>query len=417
MAALNKREIVNHCEALKRFIIDKIRATGPITVAEYMKISASAPTIFGMEGDFITAPELTQIFGELLGVWCYYELANTGHRGPWQLVECGPGTGQLMLDILSVMDNFKEKNLTVHLVERSDALMLEQEKLLCSNPSPIMKSVKNESGNAVMKNMSKSGFPIYWYKIIEDVPEQFSVFINNEFLDALPIHQFIRDSNGTWREVYIGINKVNELCFVKSNGENLHTRGLIPEDIRYDNHRTHWECSPEAGTLINQVTERIVYNGGFGIFIDYGHDGTRNELSFRAYKKHKQVNPLVQPGSTDLTADVNFGYIKSLVENRAAVYGPTTQRFRLSLAVHKLKHYSEFLVQLGAEMRLRMLLKSCNEQVKQDALIKSYNYLMGDMGERFLALAIFPKTLSAILEKRGGPAGFAIRCSHQKKDD
>ncbi|KAL6727399.1 hypothetical protein Aduo_009279 [Ancylostoma duodenale] len=106
-------------DALKRFIIDKIRATGPITVAEYMKTAVSAPSVgyygrysdsqkvFGKEGDFITAPELTQLFGELLGVWCYHELANTGHRGPWQLVECGPGTGQLMNDLLSAMEKFQ----------------------------------------------------------------------------------------------------------------------------------------------------------------------------------------------------------------------------------------------------------------------------------------------------------------------
>ncbi|KAE9421124.1 hypothetical protein Angca_005733, partial [Angiostrongylus cantonensis] len=393
---------------LKRFIIDKIRATGPITVAEYMKTVVSAPRIgyyggfsesrkiFGKEGDFVTAPELTQLFGELVGVWCYYELANTGHHGPWQLVECGPGTGQLMSDILRVMVNFQEKNVSVHLVECSDALIEQQERLLCGRCGflPSSESQKSDdSASYVKKSVSKSGVPIYWYKTIDDIPDQFSVFVSNEFLDSLPVHQFSRDSNGTWNEVYVNIDKANELCFMRSRGENLHTRGLIPVNIRYDDQRIHWECSPEAGTFINQTTNRIICNGGFGIIIDYGHDGSRNDLSFRGYKKHEQVHPLSQPGAIDLTADVNFGYLKSLVADRAAVYGPNTQR--------------EFLGQMGIELRLRKLLKSCNEREKQESLIKSYNFLMGDMGERFLTISIFPKTLSGILEQRGGPAGFA----------
>lgn len=393
----------NPSDVLKRFIVDKIRATGPITVAEYMKTAVSAPLVgyyggfsdtqkvFGQEGDFITAPELTQLFGELLGVWCYYELANTGHKGPWQLVEFGPGTGQLMHDMLSALEKFQEKSLSVHLVETSDALIKEQERLLCGRSSSP--SGSSDSDGAVKRNKTRSGVPVSWYKTIEDVPEQFSVFVANEFLDALPVHQFSRGANGMWNEIYVNIDKANELCFMRSKGENIHTRGLIPEDIRGDKERSHWECSPEAGTFVNQITERIVHNGGFGIVIDYGHNGSRKELSLRAYKKHNLVHPLSEPGAIDLTADVDFGYLRSLIIDRTVVYGPNSQR--------------EFLAQLGAELRLRRMLKSCTEKEKQESLIKSYNFLMGEMGERFLAMSIFPKTLSEILEKRGGPAGFA----------
>ncbi|KHJ89523.1 hypothetical protein OESDEN_10650 [Oesophagostomum dentatum] len=316
-----------------------------------------------------------------------------------------------MSDLLSAMEMFQEKSLSVHLVETSEALMLKQEELLCEKPSTSDDTSSGSDGTFaffydfkqfsclgkepfVMKNTTKTGFPIYWYKTIEDVPEAFSVFVANEFLDALPVHQFSRDEKGRWHEVYINIAKENELCFMKSKGENLHTRGLMPEEIRDDENRKNWECSPEAGTFINQITERIVYNGGFGLIIDYGHDGSRKDLSLRAYEKHQLVDPLSRPGIIDLTADVDFGYLKSLVVDRAAVFGPTTQR--------------EFLAQLGAELRLRRLLKSCSDREKQEILIKSYNFLMGEMGERFLAMSIFPKTLSGILEKRGGPAGFAL---------
>ncbi|PIO68464.1 hypothetical protein TELCIR_09743 [Teladorsagia circumcincta] len=300
-----------------------------------------------------------------------------------------------------------EKNLSVHLVEKSDALIRQQEETLCGSPSSSTSTSSGAVtfvGNAIKENKSKLGVPIFWYKTLDDVPEQFSVFVANEFLDALPVHQFCRESDGLWHEVYINIDKTGELCFMRSKGENLHTRcsGLIPEDIRVDKERLHWECSPEAGTYVNQITERIIHDGGFGLIIDYGHDGSRKDLSFRAYQKHEQVNPLSQPGAVDLTADVNFGYLKSLIVDRAIVYGPNTQR--------------DFLAQLGAQVRLRKLLKSCGDREKQEALIKSYNFLMGDMGERFLAMSIFPKTLSGILEKRGGPAGFAQNRSTTSKN-
>ncbi|EYC25203.1 hypothetical protein Y032_0012g1763 [Ancylostoma ceylanicum] len=305
----------------------------------------------------------------------------------------GPGSGMRREHAPSERVE-QEKNMSVHLVETSDALIEQQEKLLCDSPSTSTSSSNYGKEAFVRKNTTKSGVPIFWYKTLADVPEAFSIFVANEFLDALPVHQFSRCADGMWHEVYVNIDKGNELCFMNSRGENLHTRGLLPEEVRSDKERKHWECSPEAGTFVNEITERIVYNGGFGIIIDYGHDGSRKDLSFRAYEKHQLVNPLSKPGAIDLTADVNFGYLKSLVVDRAAVFGPNTQR--------------EFLAQLGAEIRLRRLLKSCNDREKQEILIKSYNFLMGDMGERFLAMSIFPKTLTGILEKRGGPAGFAL---------
>ncbi|EYC25204.1 hypothetical protein Y032_0012g1763 [Ancylostoma ceylanicum] len=333
----------------------------------------------------------------------------------------GPGSGMRREHAPSERVE-QEKNMSVHLVETSDALIEQQEKLLCDSPSTSTSSSNYGKEAFVRKNTTKSGVPIFWYKTLADVPEAFSIFVANEFLDALPVHQFSRCADGMWHEVYVNIDKGNELCFMNSRGENLHTRGLLPEEVRSDKERKHWECSPEAGTFVNEITERIVYNGGFGIIIDYGHDGSRKDLSFRAYEKHQLVNPLSKPGAIDLTADVNFGYLKSLVVDRAAVFGPNTQRsggifetnevfgdrFFPPVQAYCFCEASEFLAQLGAEIRLRRLLKSCNDREKQEILIKSYNFLMGDMGERFLAMSIFPKTLTGILEKRGGPAGFAL---------
>lgn len=107
--------------------------------------------------------------------------------------------------------------------------------------------------------------------------------------------------------------------------------GLIPSHIREDASRCVWECSPESGTVLNQIADRITTFGGFSIFVDYGHDGSRNSPSFRAYKNHEQVNPLEAPGLTDLTADVDFGYLSTLVEKQTLVFGPTSQRWVISI--------------------------------------------------------------------------------------
>lgn len=391
-------EKTNH---LKKFLVDKIRVSGPITVAEYMKTCVSAPLVgyygqfskdqkvFGAKGDFITSPELTQLFGEMIGVWVFHELANTGHKGSWQLVELGPGRAQLMNDVLNALAKFNDKDVSVHLVETSDALIDEQEKSLC-----IYTSKNSIDTPFIRKNKTRTGVNIYWYKSIDDIPDGFTVFIGNEFLDALPIHQF-HQSGDSWNEVYVNLTKDGDLCFMKSKGENLHTKGLIPSAIRDDSSRVTWECSPESGTVVNQIVDRITTFGGFSLLVDYGHDGSRNTHSFRAYKNHKQVDTLENPGLADLTADVDFGYLSTLVKDRVVIYGPNEQR--------------EFLAQLGIEHRLRRLLQVCKDRKQQEQLIESYNMLMGDMGLKFKAWALFPKTLEFILEQRGGPAGFSAK--------
>ncbi|KAK0416685.1 hypothetical protein QR680_012631 [Steinernema hermaphroditum] len=398
---------------LSRFIKDKIKVSGPITVHEYMQMCIGSPSvgyysqfsrqgseIFGDKGDFITAPELCQMFGEMIGIWCFYELGYTGHRGAWQLVECGPGTGQLMNDVVGVLNMFQEDKVSIHLVETSDSLILEQERTLCAKPSEFIEGLPH-----VRYNKTRSGMEVYWYRSVDDVPgDKFSVFIANEFLDALPIHQFRRNDKGRWSEVYVNLDSKGELCFMLSKNENLHTKGLIPDSVRDEKSLIEWEISPFSGMFVNQVAERICSHGGFAVLVDYGHDNTRKNLSLRAYHKHGETNPLERCGEQDLTADVNFGHLKSLVEDRTVVYGPVDQR--------------EFLAQLGIGLRLRKLVEQLKTRDEQEALIKSYNMLMSEegMGTKFKAMAMYPQTLKNILEKRGGPVGFASSKRNLKEE-
>ncbi|KAF7634057.1 Protein arginine methyltransferase NDUFAF7 [Meloidogyne graminicola] len=372
-ATSSKKPIENE-NALEHFIIDKLRSTGPISVSEYMKLCVSSQygyyaqkaKIFGDgEGDFITSPELTQVFA-----WLLNELHMTGWDGPWNLVELGPGSGALMVDVLNVLNKLKSDNkCSVHLIEKSSQLIKQQKQI-------------------------------------------FTIFISNEFFDALPIHQFVRNEENpnTWHEVYVQLSNgkieideedgqilsKKQLCFGLSPGENIHTRAFIPKHIRNDLSRTKWEYSPMAITILNEIVKKFTINGGFALIIDYGHDGERRTHSLRAYSNHSIVDPLDCPGRVDLTADVDFGELKRSIKGKCLTFGPVEQR--------------QFLTQLGLIHRLDYLLRKSTTTEQREALLNSCNILVSDaeMGERFKVFSLFPNTLSEIIKKRGGiPAGFA----------
>uniref|UniRef100_A0AC35TTX9 Protein arginine methyltransferase NDUFAF7 n=1 Tax=Rhabditophanes sp. KR3021 TaxID=114890 RepID=A0AC35TTX9_9BILA len=342
--------------------------------------------IFGDEGDFVTAPEICQIFGESIAVWLFSELTYTGYKGPWQLVELGPGSGKLMFDVINSLRRFDSlKTLSVHLVEVSDTLAKEQEKKLCGSVSEAV-----SDKDYYRKNTTRDGIEIYWYKLIDNVPENFSVIIANEFLDALPVHQFKR-VDGKFREIYLNLNKENELVFMEGKGSSIHSEGLVPEYVKNRLDVGEYEISPEAGTFVTQIAQRITHKGGFALLIDYGHNGERKSFSLRGYKKHEEVkNLLERPGEFDITADVNFEYLKKLVETETLVFGPITQR--------------DFILKLGGAVRLKMLLRTISGDVeKQNQLFDAFEMLTGEgdnMGIKFKLLSIFPATLKGILEKR-----------------
>ncbi|CEF67080.1 NADH dehydrogenase [ubiquinone] complex I, assembly factor 7 [Strongyloides ratti] len=392
---LNKNVDTKNENLLEKFIKDKIKVSGPITVYEYMQTAASSASGYynkfnNDDGDFITAPELCQIFGETIAIWIYSELMYTGWKKDWQIVECGPGSGKLMSDVLQSLRRFDSlKNLSIHLLEVSNSLSEIQEKTLCGS---VTKVVNDKS--YYRHNKTFDGIDIYWYKLIDDIPENFSVFFCNEFLDALPIHQFIRNDAKKFKEIYINLNEQNKLVFMESKAGNIHTEGMIPNYIKERDSIKKYEISPDAGTFITQITQRIINYGGFGILIDYGHNGERQSFSLRGYKNHKEVEDLLKnPGEYDITADVNFEYLRKLVEKDALVFGPITQK--------------DFILRLGGAMRVKMLLRALgNDEKKQKQLFDAFNILVGQedekMGLKFKAMSIFPKTLKGILDKRGG---------------
>lgn len=348
--------------------------------------------MLGPDGDFITSPEISQIFGELLGVWCVSEWMAAGKPSPFHLVELGPGKGSLASDILRVFRQLKsvlgEAEVSVHLVEVSPKLSQVQAEYLTSD----QKLVCDDENELVYRSgTTHAGLPVYWYRRIEDVPKGFSVFLAHEFFDALPIHKFQRTEKG-WREVLVDIDpeSPNKLRFVLSPSPTLASATLV----QLDESRRHVEVCPEGGVIIQNLANRIAVDGGAALIGDYGHDGTKTD-TFRGFKGHQLHSVLDSPGMADLTADVDFSYLRKMAGNQVTCLGPITQQ--------------SFLKNMGIDARMQVLLKSCHDRDSRAQLIHSYDFLTNPdkMGHRFHFLSVLGQDRIALNKGHEKPvAGF-----------
>lgn len=386
--------------SLKSKLIELIRAKQPLSVYEYMKIVLTNPEsgfymnndVFGVKGHFTTNPEISQVFGEILGVWILQEWQRFKCPKPLNLVEFGPGRGTLMADITRVISNFKQtqNNLQIRMIEMS----------------PHLREVQKET----LKLNTNLSDRIQWYSHIESLDDDqngFTAYIAHEFLDALPIHKFVKDPvSKQWRELLIDYDQNNNLRFCISKNPSLASRLLIPQNFQGD----HIEVCSEAALLLEKVSKRLnKYGKGCMLVCDYGFEdepdatfmGRPDEVAslkpvrsnrdtFRAFKNHEPWYPLKDPGQADLTADVDFGYLKRHLKDKAVLFGPVDQK--------------SFLVKCGLHARLNVLLDNANHEEKKD-LISGANMMLNDMGERYKFLAFFPKDTESLFEA-DPPAGF-----------
>ncbi|XP_063384815.1 protein arginine methyltransferase NDUFAF7 homolog, mitochondrial isoform X2 [Cydia fagiglandana] len=350
---------------LMEIIKEKIRLKGPLSVAEYMHIVITNPTegyymkkeTIGESGDFITSPEISQLFGEIVAIWFYAETQKMGMGPgkPLQIVELGPGKGTLMSDVLRVLHRlgYKPNDLSLHLVEISDTMQTVQAHRLCASH----KGCEVDSPH-YCEGETTSGIKVYWYYDLKKIPCNFSWYIAHEFFDVLPIHKFEKTEEG-WRELLIDIDENEKLYYRISAKETNNVTNLIRPPL---------------------------------------DGGDRTELE--AFHKHKVVNPLENPGASDLTADVDFSQLRVAAsmtpgdENYALVVGPVTQK--------------EFLRRTQAEARLKVLIDHAKSDEQKETLKAAYEMLIDPekMGERFKFMAFYPSAMAAILEKYP-PIGFS----------
>ncbi|XP_057750034.1 uncharacterized protein LOC130968659 [Arachis stenosperma] len=398
-------DLVKHLKGIIKF------RGGPISVGEYMSEVLTNPKagyyinrdVFGAEGDFITSPEVSQMFGEMVGVWVMCLWEQMGQPERVNLIELGPGRGTLMADLLRGASKFKNftKSLNVHLVECSPALQkLQHQKLKCVDE-------ENEAQDTVKRTISSlAGTPVSWHTLLEEVPSGMpTIIIAHEFFDALPIHQFQRASRG-WCEKMVDVAEDSSFRFVLSPQPTPATLYLLKrckwattEEISKLN---QIEVCPKAMELTETIVNRISSDGGGALIIDYGLDGVISD-SLQAIRKHQFVDILDNPGSADLSAYVDFASIRHSAEEASgevSVHGPITQ--------------SQFLGNLGINFRVEALLQNCTEE-QAESLRTGYWRLVGDgeapfwegsddcvpigMGTRYKAMAIVNK-------KQGAPVPF-----------
>lgn len=354
----------------------RIADAGPLTVAEFMEDALAHPTLgyyatrdpLGVRGDFITAPEISQMFGELLGLWSALVWQAMGSPDPVRLVELGPGRGTLMADALAaarVVPGFVAAT-RVHFVEFSPALRARQKDTMAERAPKVA---------------------VEWHDWIGEVPEGPLVVLANEFFDALPIRQFRRGPDG-WRERLVETTADGRLAFVYSEPRPPvvppswdDALGDVPEDNVI-------EVSPAACAVASLVAERIARAGGAAVIVDYGPEQSAPGDTLQAVRAHGYDDPLGAPGEADLTAHVDFAALAHAgVRAGVRALGPVPQ--------------GAFLRRLGIDARAGVLMQNVQPDVARDVKLALHRLTSPEaMGMLFKVLAFLHPALPQ-------PPGFA----------
>lgn len=357
---------------LEERLIDLIKLKGPITIADYMTDALGHPhegyymqrESIGAEGDFTTAPEISQVFGELIGLWLVEAWQAMGSPENFNLIELGPGRGVLMADILRaarLRPGFA-RAAQVWLLESSGRLRIEQQKRLKATEAKPL-----------------------WADEYADIPPAPSLIIANEFFDCLPIRQFERISSG-WRERLVGIDEAGErLAF---------TLGATPPPPDFNlpsladsAEGDIFEISFDTKKFAADICETLKTHPGRALVFDYGHMERGFGDTLQAVRAHKYWPPLASPGRADITAHVDFELLAdTAIEAGAAAYGPITQ--------------GRFLDRLGLPLRVETLCKDL--PAEQAAGIRAGAARIAApaaMGEIFKVICLSSPSLAA-------PAGF-----------
>jgi NADH dehydrogenase [ubiquinone] 1 alpha subcomplex assembly factor 7 len=355
--------------ALEREIRRLIAAAGPMPVADYMRLCLTHPQHgyyltrdpFGAGGDFITAPEISQMFGELIGLWLAAVWRQMGAPENVRLIELGPGRGTLMLDALRaarVVKGFREA-VVLHLVEISPALQKQQQQRL--EPLDV---------------------PILWHPTLDDVPGGPSLIVANEFIDALPIHQAVKQPDG-WRERAIEIGPDGKFRFGLVRETLPHFDTGLPRALRQSPNGSIFEW--RADWIALELGRRARKDGA-ALILDYGHIKYGLGDTLQAVAGHAYTDPLAAPGEADLTAHVDFEALAQSAESIGAhIHGPILQR--------------DFLLRLGIEQRAATLKAAATrDKALQIDLVLARLTTSGaqGMGELFKAIAIADPKLGAL---------------------
>ena len=372
---------------LKDRILAQIKSSGPMSIASYMNWCLLDPTQgyyptrdplgFAKDGksDFITAPEISQMFGEVLGLWLIDRWRAMGKPKTLHLVEYGPGRGVMMSDMLRTarLDKDFFAALNVYLIEMSSALEGKQ-----------------------AETLANCGVPVFWVQSLGEVPAGPAIVIGNEYLDCLAIRQWIMKDrfkeNAGWHERMVDAHPSNPGKLIYSIAEapiSKTDQAFLPTNMPFVKDDDLLEINPGLGQIAEVLRKRFADHPGAALFIDYGSEATEFGDSFQALKKHEKVYPLDEPGHADLTARVDFAALGEWAHKAELItYGPCTQ--------------AAFLLRLGVEVRAVALSKSVEAKSSPELKAKIARQLRrlthpDDMGGLFKAIAIQSPGLPAPL--------------------
>ena len=347
---------------LGRLIARRLLLTGPISVADFMAEALGHPRLgyyrrarpLGAAGDFTTAPEISQMFGELIGAWLAERWRAMGSPAV-TLVELGPGRGTLMADALRATRGVPgfHAALRVHLVETNTTLRAEQQRALAA-------------------------FDPTWHERFDDVPSGPMLLVANEFFDALPVRQFEKTAHG-WRERMVGLAPDGEtLMFALAPGATPFAR-FLPDAAD----GAQAEIGEAGRALAASIGARVTRDGGWALIIDYGYE-SGSAATLQAVRGHKGASILERPGETDLSAHVDFAALAAAAQ--APTYGPVRQ--------------ADFLRRLGILQRAETLKAGASEAQRREIDVTLARLIDPDqMGSLFRVMAVG--------DGRSTPAGFS----------
>jgi SAM-dependent MidA family methyltransferase len=348
---------------LRDRIVRLIEANGPLSVADYMALCLFDPTDgyyttrepFGVSGDFTTAPEVSQMFGELVAVWLLTTWRALGRPSPVTLSEIGPGRGTLMKDMLRALgrlDPDLSSSASVAMIETSPRLVA------------IQKATLGDRADRVE-----------WHDTIDTLPRRPLLIVANELFDAIPIRQFVK-TGGRWMERAVGLDETGELMFTVRPGAPDPT--LLPPDAASAPDGAVAELSPARAALMEKIAERVAGDGAAALLIDYGYLKPAFGDTLQALSLHAYADPLAEPGKADLTAHVDFSALAEI----AKAHG---------LDAHFLPQ-GEFLLRMGLLERAGQLGASADTAMRRK-LQSEVDRLAGSdgMGTLFKVLAIGPR--------------------------
>jgi SAM-dependent MidA family methyltransferase len=352
---------------LGRRIAARIEAAGPITVADYMATCLFDPEDgyyttrepFGVEGDFTTAPEISQMFGELAGVWVIGAWEALGRPLPFRLTEIGPGRGTLMQDMLRVI-----ARLSPDLAAGLEAVMVEASPRLAALQATRLKDER---------------VPIRWESTLDEAPDRAGAIVANELFDAIATRQFVRTPNG-WRERVVALDAQGSLVFAAGNGGI--DPSLLPPDAALAQLGAIFEIAPAREAMTDRIAAALNHAPGMALLIDYGHLQSGIGDTLQAVRRHGFADPLEQPGEADLTSHVDFEALGRVA--RAAGLGV------------RLMTQAKFLLGMGLLERAGSL-GAHADPATRERLQADVERLAGptEMGSLFKAMLLHPEGMDA----------------------